>query len=310
MIRNFKELLAEARATPPITVSVAAADEGETLKAVVEAAKIGLAKAVLAGDRNIIEEMLARESVPAQTFEILHEKNPVKAAALAVQAVSGGRADILMKGGVSTSKFLQSALSAQGGLRRGLFSDVAVYEDQRSEARLVLVSDGGVNILPTIRQKLEIIGNAVRVAHRLGIKSPKVALLSGSEKVHPDFGSTIDAVALVKICQDSPVEGCVVDGPFALDNAIDEASARKKGIESPVAGRADILIVPSLEAGNIFTKGLQYYAGKMLIHVGMGALAPILIDSRSATYAEKMLSLALAKLMCGKDSYGNGPSDD
>jgi len=109
------------------------------------------------------------------------------------------------------------------------------------------------------------------VAHRLGIRSPKVALLSGSEKVHPDFQSTIDAVALVKMCQDGAVERCVVDGPFALDNVIDMASARAKGIESPVAGSADILIMPNLEAGNIFCKGLQYYAGRLLIHVGMGA---------------------------------------
>ena len=112
-----------------------------------------------------------------------------------------------------------------------------------------------MNISPGIKQKIEIIRNAVKVAHRLGIKSPKVALLSGSEKVHPDFQSTIDAVALVKMCQDGAVEGCVVDGPFALDNAIDMDSARMKGIESPVAGSADILIMPNLEAGNIFCKG-------------------------------------------------------
>ena len=167
------------------------------------------------------------------------------------------------------------------------------------------MSDGGVNISPGIRQKLEIIRNAVAVAHRLGIKSPKVALLSGSEKVHPDFASTIDAVALVKMCQDGAVDGCVVDGPFALDNAIDMDSARMKGIESPVAGRADILIMPNLEAGNIFAKGLQYYAGKMLIHVGMGAKVPILIDSRTAKAQEKLHSIALAKLMCKGASIGS-----
>ena len=212
--------------------------------------------------------------------------------------VRDGHADILMKGSVVTSKFLQAALGSLGGLKEGLFSDVEVYEDVGSDARLVLVSDGGVNISPGIRQKLEIIRNAVKVAHRLGIRYPRVALLSGSEKVHPDFASTIDAVALVKMCHDGDVEGCVVDGPFALDNAIDMASARVKGIESPVAGSADILIMPNLEAGNIFGKGLQYYAGRMLIHVGMGAKVPILIDSRTAKAQEKLHSIALAKLMC------------
>ncbi|MEW5736744.1 MAG: phosphate acyltransferase [Thermodesulfobacteriota bacterium] len=295
--------------TEPRTVSVAAADDYETLKAVVEAARSGLVKAILTGNRDLILDMLEKEKAPSADFEIIGEKDAVKAAALAVRVISEGRADILMKGGVVTSKFLQAALGGHGGLKRGLFSDVAIYEDARVEARLVLVSDGGVNISPGIKEKLKIIENAVAVAHRLGIGSPKVALLSGAEKVHPDFKSTIDAVALVKICQDGAVPGCVVDGPFALDNAIDAASARKKGIESPVAGRADILIVPTLEAGNIFSKGLQYYAGRMLIHVGMGAKVPILIDSRSATANEKMHSLALAKLLCiGRQARDEGES--
>ncbi len=298
MIHDFVELMEAAVKSGPKSVSVAAADDNETLHAVVQASKMGLAKSILVGNREWIEVMLEKLSADTQAFEIIHEKDSVKAAALAVHVVRDGHADILMKGSVVTSKFLQAALGSLGGLKEGLFSDVAVYEDVRSDARLVLVSDGGVNISPGIRQKLEIIRNAVKVAHRLGIRYPKVALLSGSEKVHPDFASTIDAVALVKMCHDGDVEGCVVDGPFALDNAIDMASARVKGIESPVAGSADILIMPNLEAGNIFGKCLQYYAGRLLIHVGMGAKVPILIDSRTARAEEKLHSIALAKLMC------------
>jgi phosphate butyryltransferase len=306
MIRDFRELMEAAVRVGPKTVSVAAADDNETFHAVVEASKMGLVKSVLVGNREWIEVMLARQDVQGGNFEIIHEKDSAKAAALAVRAVGDGRADILMKGGVVTSKFLQAALGSPGGLKAGLFSDVAVYEDVRSESRLVMVSDGGVNISPGIRQKLDIIRNAVKVAHRLGFRRPKVALLSGSEKVHPDFQSTIDAVALVKMCQDGAVEGCVVDGPFALDNVIDKESARLKGIESPVAGSADILIMPNLEAGNIFCKGLQYYAGRLLIHVGMGAKVPILIDSRTAKSREKLHSIALAKLMCEGDPAGRG----
>jgi phosphate butyryltransferase len=298
MIHDFSGLMDTAVRGGLATVAVAAADEMETLHAVVEASKTGLAKSILAGDREWMEVMLEKLDARTESFEIVHEKDSVKAAGLAARAVSEGRADILMKGGVVTSKFLQAALGVPGGLKKGLFSDVEVYEDTRFEPRLVLVSDGGVNISPGIKQKLDIIRNAVAVANQLGIGYPRVALLSGSEKVHPDFQSTIDAVALVKMCQDGAVEGCVVDGPFALDNAIDLASAQAKGIESPVAGSADILIMPSLEAGNIFCKGLQYYAGRMLIHVGMGAKAPILIDSRTATAREKLHSIALAKLMC------------
>jgi len=298
MICNFNELMETATKSDPKCISVAAADEKETLHAVVEASKIGLVKSILVGNQGWIEIMLEKLGFHTETCEIIHEKDAVKAATLAAQMVKNGRADILMKGGIVTSKFLQVALGSQGGLKSGLFSDVAIYEDVRSDARLVLVSDGGVNISPGIRQKLEIIRNAVAVAHRLGIKIPRVALLSGSEKVHPDFQSTIDAVALVKMCQDGAAEDCVVDGPFALDNAIDMDSARLKGVESPVAGNADILIMPNLEAGNIFCKGLQYYAGRMLIHVGMGAKAPILIDSRTAKAKEKLHSIALAKFMC------------
>jgi phosphate butyryltransferase len=211
-----------------------------------------------------------------------------------------------MKGNVPTSKFLHVALGSAGGLRGdGLLSDVVIYEDTRRQGtHLVLLSDGGINISPNIRQKLDIIRNAVTVAHRLGIDRPKVALLSGSERVHPDFQSTIDAVALVKMCQYGEVEGCIVDGPFALDNAIDVASAREKGIESPVAGRADVLVVPNLESGNIFGKALQYYAGKTLVHVAVGAKVPILIDSRTAVAAGKLRSLAMASLMCGGRTAG------
>jgi phosphate butyryltransferase len=304
VIHDLRELMEAAVRRGPKTVSVAAADDSETLNAVAEASKLGLAKSILVGNREWIEVMLEKQSVTTQAFEIIHEKDSVKAAAQAAQMVRDGRADILMKGGVVTSKFLQAALGAPGGLKKGLFSDVAVYEDSRSDVRLVLVSDGGVNISPGIKQKLDIIRNAVTVAHRLGISYPRVALLSGSEKVHPDFQSTIDAVALVKMCQEGAVDDCVVDGPFALDNAIDMASARLKGIESPVAGSADILIMPNLEAGNIFCKGLQYYAGRFLIHVGIGAKVPILIDSRTAKAQEKLHSIALAKLMCTDSSAG------
>lgn len=299
MIKNFEELVYAAQKTRPTYVSVAAAHEQETLKAVIKAKELSITIPILTGDRNWINTMLDRLEANPKDFEIIHEKDPAKAAAAAADVVKLGHADILMKGGVVTSVFIQAALGSPGELKGGLLSDVEVYEDERRQGcQLVLVSDGGINISPGIRQKLEIIRNAVAVAHRLGINRPKVALLSGSEKVHPDFQSTIDAIALVKMCQDGAVEKCVVDGPFALDNAIDTDSARLKGIESPVAGSADILIMPNLEAGNIFCKGLQYYGNRMLIHVAVGAKVPILIDSRTAKADEKLHSIALAKVMC------------
>lgn len=300
MVRNFDELLKAAASVGPKRIAVAAANDAQTITACLDAAKRGVADSILVGDREWIALILEKIGVDAGKFEVRHEPDPVKASEAAVHAVRSGEAEVLMKGNVSTSKFVQAALSAAGGLRTGrLLSDVEVYEDvRRPGCQLVLVSDGGINIAPNIKQKLEIIRNAVEVAHRLGIKNPKVALLSGSERVHPDFQSTIDATALVKMCQYGDVQGCVVDGPFGLDNAIDMASARAKGIESPVGGAAEVLIVPNLETGNIFCKGLQYYADKILAHVAVGAKAPILIDSRTAPAEAKLASIALAVLMC------------
>lgn len=302
MVRNFDELLKVAASVGPRRIAVAAANDAQTLTACFEARRRGIADLILVGDEGWIG--LLREKIGADPgeFEIIHEPEPVKAAEEAVRLVRTGGADALMKGNVSTSKFLHAALSAAGGLRTGrLLSDVAVYEDaRRRDGQLVLVSDGGINISPKIKQKLQIIRNAVEVAHRLGMANPKVALLSGSERVHPDFQSTIDAVALVKMCQYGEIENCVVDGPFGLDNAIDTASARAKGIESPVGGQAEILIVPNLETGNIFCKGLQYYADKTLVHVAVGAKVPILIDSRTAPSEAKLGSIALAVLMSEK----------
>jgi phosphate butyryltransferase len=298
MINNLNELLSAAQKTPPVSISVAGAHEPETLKAVIRARDLNIAVPILVGDRTWIMSMMEKLAAEPRDFEIINEKDPAHAAAAASDIVRQGRAGILLKGGVTTAVFLHTALGPPGELKAGLLSDVEVYEDDRRQGcKLVLVSDGGINISPGIRQKLDIIRNAVSVAHSLGIKRPRVALLSGSEKVHPDFQSTIDAVALVRMCQDGAVDGCAVDGPFALDNAIDAESAKLKGIESPVAGNADILIMPNLEAGNIFCKSLQYYGNRMLIHVAVGAKVPILIDSRTARAEEKLHSVALAKLM-------------
>lgn len=300
MTRHFDALLEAAASRETKRVAVAAANDHETLTAVLEAKARGIVEPVLVGNCEWIDLCLRQLGGEPDTFKRLDERDSVKAASVAVDLVRSGEADILMKANVATSKFLHAALGGPESLRTGtLLSDVEVYEDRDTRGdRLVVMSDGGINIAPDIREKLQIIRNAVFVAHRLGIPRPRVALLSGSERVHPDFRSTIDAVALVRLCQQGEVENCVVDGPFALDNAIDTASARAKGIESPVAGHADVLIMPSLEAGNIYGKALQYYGDKVLAHVAVGAKVPILIPSRTAPARGKLASMALAVLLC------------
>jgi len=235
-------------------------------------------------------------------FEIVEAADPVQAAKRAVELCSSGHGEVLLKGSVSTAALLHAVLDEHSLLRTGrLLSDVVLFVDDRdSTSRLVLCSDGGVNIAPNLKQKVQIVRNAVWVAHRLGIEWPKVALLSGVERVTPDMASTIDAVALAKMASYGDViTGCTVDGPFALDNAISPEAARIKGIESPVAGAADILIVPSLENGNILGQALMYYAGKTLAHVIVGARAPVLICSRADPVEAKLSSIALGAL-CGE----------
>lgn len=300
MITSFEGLVQAAAESGPRKVAVAAANTRETIAAVIESRLKGVAEPVLIGDRQSMAFELKELGYKLDDFETIDEENPLRAADRAATLVSSGEADILMKGNLSTAKFMQSALSSQAGLRTGrLVSDIFVFEDTRGpQPRLMMGTDGGINIKPGIKEKIAIIQNAVVVAHRLGFKRPKVALLSASEKVHPDLQSTIDAIAIVKICQDMEMPECIVDGPFALDNVVDLESANDKGIESPVAGNADILIVPNMESGNILGKCLQYFAGKKLAHVAVGAKAPILISSRTDSAIARLSSIAIAALTC------------
>ena len=299
MIRTLRQLRETAAAMETPTVVVASAVDPVSLEAIVHARRSGLAHGVLVGPIDTIRARLRHMGAAAHSFEIVEADEGRQAAEVAVELVARGRGQILLKGHVSTAALLHAVLKPHAGLRTGrLLSDVFLFEDERgAQPRLVLGSDGGVNILPNLKQKLQITRNAVWVAQQLGILRPKVALLSGVERVTPDMPSTIDAVALVKMATYRDVlPGCIVDGPFALDNAISPDAARIKGIESPVAGVADVLIVPSLENGNILGKTLMYYADKVLAHVIVGARAPVLICSRADPVDAKLSSIALGVL--------------
>lgn len=298
-IRTLEELRRRATAAGSTRVVVASAVDATSLEAVVAARTTGLASGVLVGPAQIIVARLEHMDASPADFEIVDAPEGGAAAARAVELVAQQPGSVLLKGAVSTATLLRAALEHGSPLRTGrLLSDVIVFEDDLGPApRLVLCSDGGVNIAPNLKQKISIVRNAVSVAHRLGIPRPKVALLSGVERVTPDMASTIDAVALTKMASYGDViTGCIVDGPFALDNAISPAAARIKGIESPVAGVADVLVVPTLENGNILGKTLMYYANKTLAHVIVGASVPILICSRADTVQAKLSSIALGAL--------------
>jgi phosphotransacetylase len=299
MIRDYKMLIREAASRGPRKIAVIQPHEKASIKAINDAWIKGLADGILIGQSSLIEALLKRLRIPASRFEICDERDAHRAAETGVELAASDAVDVILKGSVSTNILLGAALRNRRNLRTGnLLSDVLIFEDRRKGRRcMTLVSDGSVNVAPDLKAKLGIIRNAVMVAHALGIRVPKVAILSFVEKVQPEVQSTVDAVALAKICSYGEIPDCLVDGPFALDNAISAKSSQIKKVNSPVAGSADILIAPDLEAGNILGKALIYYGKKDLAHAVVGAKVPILTSSRSDPPSAILASIALGVLL-------------
>ena len=303
MISSLQELLEEAVRVGPVRVAVAAADDAAAVAAVVDAARKGLAKGVAFGPRGRILARVKDLGGPEDAFESIEdEPSETVAAQKAVAAVREGFADVLLKGHVKTSTLLKAVLDAQTGLRTGrLLSDVFLFENPRREPNhLQMITDGGVTPKPDLEQKRQILLNAVEVAHALGNPEPRVALLSAVETVTPAIPSTQEAAILVQMWRRGQIQGCVVDGPLALDNAVSPEALRIKGFESPVGGDADILLCPDIESANMLAKSTTYFAGFRLAHVIVGARAPVLIPSRADTADAKLMSIALAAVVMAK----------
>jgi phosphate butyryltransferase len=231
---------------------------------------------------------------------ILHEPDPVAASERVVRLAREGAVAAVVKGQVKTAEILSVALNRHIGIRgRGLLSHVALFELPNLN-RLVYLSDSGVLVYPDVYQKLEIINNAVAVAHMFGLKEPRVAILAASETVHPKIPASIDALALSKMSEQGWVEGAIVDGPLGLELAISPQAARLAESQSPIAGLADILIVPNVEAGNIVAKGLLYFARARMAGLVVGAQVPIVINSRADTAETRYLSLAMAAVLASR----------
>ncbi|MBT3168297.1 MAG: phosphate acetyltransferase [Candidatus Cloacimonetes bacterium] len=291
MIRNFNELLEKAKSMKNKTVVITAAQTASVLDAAILAKMENIANSLLVGDKVFIENYLS-ENVPEikDDFEIIDAGNDLEVAAQkSVKAVREGKADIILKGKCPTATLLKAVLDKEVGLRSDeKLSDVLIYEHLQ---KLILMSDGGINLYPNVEDKISIIKNAVKVAHSLEIPNPKVALLAAVEVVNPKMPATVDAQIITEKLAEFP--NCVVFGPLAFDVAIDEESAKVKNIKSEVAGNADVLVVPNIEAGNIFGKSLTYYCKYRVAHVVMGAKVPILIASRADTAETKFLSMVL-----------------
>ncbi|MDF2854473.1 MAG: phosphate butyryltransferase [Neobacillus sp.] len=279
------------------TVAVAAAEDTEVIEAVLDALDRNLANFILYGDEEKINTLLDVKQYKANTnkkLEVVHAESNSLAADLAVKAVFNKEASVLMKGNIATSMILKSVLNKEYGLRTGsVLSHVAVFEVPGYD-RFIFVTDAAMNITPDLEQKAQIARNAVAVATSLGIDNPRVAPIAAVEVVNTNMQATVDAASLTVMNQRGQIPGCIVDGPLGLDNAISAIAAEHKGIQGEVAGRADILLVPTIEVGNVLYKSLIYFAKAKVGAVLAGAKAPIVLTSRADTAESKLYSLALA----------------
>lgn len=279
------------------TVAVAAAEDLIIIEAVMDALDRNLANFILFGDKEKINTLIkAREkgTNSRKMLKVVHADSNALAAELAVKAVFKKEATVLMKGNIPTNLILKAVLNKEYGLRTGnVLSHVSFFEIPGYD-RLTIVTDAGMNISPDLEQKAQIIKNAVALAKAIGIENPKVAPIAAVEVVNPVMQATVDAAALTMMNRRGQITGCIVDGPLGLDNAISSLAAEHKGIHSEVAGKADILLVPTIEVGNVLYKSLVYFAKAKVGAVIAGAKAPIVLTSRADTAESKLYSLALA----------------
>jgi len=299
-ILTFDGILEAILDFPTKRVAVAVAQDPTVLDAVIEAREKGVAEYILVGVRDeilrIADDM--KKDVPPET--IINVQDPIAAANEAVRQVHDGYADVLMKGYIHTDDFLRAVLDKDTGLRtRAVMSHVFIWEST-SFGRLIFVTDGAMNIAPSLELKADIILNATHLARMFGLVKPRVALLAAVEVVNPKMPATVEAAALAGMCYRNQFSmPCLIDGPFALDNAINEEAAAHKKIGGYVAGKADILVVPSIEAGNMLAKSFAFLGCGDTVGVLVGAKRPVVLTSRADSPRSKFFSIATAVLMSG-----------
>jgi phosphate butyryltransferase len=283
-------------------VAVAGAHDPMVLDVLCDAAGQGFASPMLFGDEARIKAMASRRRLDLEGCSVIDVPDPVQAARQATEAASSGEAEVLMKGMVTTATLMKAALDSEIGIKtERLMTHVAVIEVDGFK-RIMLMSDGGIVIAPQLEQKVEIVKNAISVAHALGLKLPKVALLSSIEIVNTKMKSAVDAAIIAKMADRGQIKGGIVDGPLAFDNAISPEAAKQKGIKSPVAGAADILIVGDTDVGNVFYKTVTYFLGKRARTAGIivGGTVPMVVVSRADTYEARLNSIAVGCVLASR----------
>lgn len=298
-IKSMGDFIQTAKKYGRKKISVAVAHDEHVLQSINEAYKLGFINAALVGNKEKILQISENIGLDVLKYEIIKENDDIKASKIAVEIAASGEAGILMKGGIMTGDFLKIVLDKGSGLRTDrVLSHVSVFETEAYH-KLLFLSDAALNILPDLSRKADIIQNTVDVANALGIDVPKVAILAAVETVNPDMQCTLDAAVLSKMVDRGQLKNCIVDGPLAMDNAINLEAARHKGIKSEVAGDADILIVPDIESGNILHKTLVFLLKAKSCAVMVGARVPLVVTSRAEDYLAKLNSIALASVISG-----------
>jgi phosphate butyryltransferase len=293
IVKNFKQLMDLAIERESKTIAVVSPEDLEVLEVVAKAEELNLANFILVGEKEKMEQIIKENGLKIAA-EFVDEKDHKNAADRAVDLVAQGKAATIMKGMLHSSIFLKAVLNKEKTLNVGKhITQISVIEKENDEG-LMFITDCAITVNPDLTGKKEVLENAVDLAHKLGIEIPRVAILASLEVVNPDMQDTIDAAVLSKMADRGQIKGCVVDGPFAFDNAVSVEAAKAKGINSPVAGNADIIVVPNLTVGNTVTKAISYIAKKTVIAATVGTSVPIVFTSRTEPMEGKLLSIALA----------------
>jgi len=294
---KYDRLIGRCKSIPPTPTAVVHPCDESSLKGAVDAARVGLITPILVGPSARIREIAAKARLDIAKFRLVEAGYSQDSAAKAVELVRNAEAEALMKGSLHTEELMGAVVKRDTGLRTSRRISHCFVMDVPGHPEPLIITDAAVNIAPTLKEKVDIVQNAIDLAHDLGITEVRVAILSAMETVNPDVPSTLEAAALCKMADRGQITGALVDGPLALDNAISPEAAKIKKLDSPVAGRANILVVPDLEAGNMLAKSLTFLAGADAAGIVLGAKVPIILTSRADSLISRLASCAVATLV-------------
>jgi phosphate acetyltransferase len=294
---RYQRLLRHAQALPPVTTAVAHPCDEVSLQGAVEAARLGLIAPILVGPPERIRGLAERAGLDISGFPLMESAHSHDSAEKAVELVREGKAEALMKGSLHTDELMSAVVARETGIRTARRISHCFVMDVPGHKDPLIITDAAVNIAPDLESKVDIVQNAIDLGHALLFPEVRVAILSAMETVNPKVPSTVEAAALCKMAERGQITGGILDGPLALDNAISEEAAAIKEIVSPVAGRANVLVVPDLEAGNMLAKSLSFLAGADAAGIVLGARVPIILTSRADSVVARLASCAVASLV-------------